>query len=209
MKRNRFGRAGVTILVVLSVIAGLAVLFFFQSATGGVKTSQIQPTPSPTLNPTNNWEVLANLGYTVRYPKEAKAEAREEESLVLFIGPTQVASGRTQTELFDGYSFRIGMIESNPGLTLEEVSRIERDNAQTNCQVQEGGKVSQLKSVSINGNQGYQYSVEGCYVDYTETIISYKGELYRVSQSYVGNQEDQARYKETTYQILSTLKFNN
>ncbi len=125
------------------------------------------------------------------------------------MGQKQIDSGRTQTELFDGYSFRIGEIMNESKLALEQLSKNERENAQNNCLEREKGQVSQLRTVSISGLTGYQYSVEGCYIDYTETIVSFKDKIYRISQLYVGDVEDQGKYKETTNQILSTLRFES
>ena len=125
------------------------------------------------------------------------------------MGQKQIDSGRTQTELFAGYSFRIGEIMNESKLALEQLSKNERENAQNNCLEREKGQVSQLRTVSISGLTGYQYSVEGCYIDYTETIVSFKDKIYRISQLYVGDVEDQGKYKETTNQILSTLRFES
>lgn len=170
------------------------------------KTEPIVVDITPTPNPTESWEVLNNLGYKFKYPTEAKGESREEESLVVHMGQKQIDSGRTQTELFDGYSFRVGEIINDKNLTLEQLAKGERENTQNNCN-SEDGKVSEVKIFKVDGKNGFQYSALSCYIDYTETIVENAGKFYRISQSYVGEPTDQEDYKKTTEQILGTFEF--
>jgi hypothetical protein len=162
-------------------------------------------TPSK-LNPTKDWKTLTNLDHTFRYPAEATAEAREDESLAFFMGQKQIDSGRTQTELFDGYSFRVGEVANDSNLPLEELAEMERESAVNNCH-SEDGEVSRLTAVIVSEQEGFQYSATGCYIDYTETIIAHDNIFYRISQSYVGDTEDQDKYEEITNQILSSFQF--
>jgi len=163
-------------------------------------------TSAPSLNPSIKWKTLTNLNHSFKYPEEATAEAREEESIVYFMGQKQIDSGRTQTELFDGYSFRVGEIANESDLSLEQLAEGERENAVNNCHSGDG-KVSQIKSVIVDEQNGLQYSVKGCYLDYTETIVTYDGKYYRLSQAYVGDIEDQDKYEEITNQMLSSFNF--
>lgn len=197
------------IIAVFLIITISTSLYLTKPNESTNQTTLLKPTPSPMAYPTENWGTLTNLGYTIKYPQDAKAEARDGETLILFVGQKQIASGRTQTELFDGYIVRIGEIVSDSKLALEEISKAERDNAENNCQVREDGKVTQLVTKSIDGKTGYQYSAEGCYIDYTETIVSFENKTYRISQSYTGDATDQPKYKEITNQILSTLNFED
>ncbi len=161
---------------------------------------------SPKQDPTENWKTLTNLNHTFKYPGEATGEAREDESLVYFMGQKQIDSGRTQTELFDGYSFRVGEVTNDSNLSLEEFTEMERENAVSNC-TSEDGVVSKVTSVVISEQDGFQYSATGCYIDYTETIVVYDNIFYRISQSYVGDIEDQDKYEDITNQILSSFQF--
>ena len=110
------------------------------------------------------------------------------------------------TELFDGYAVRIGLIKGERGITFEELAKNERENAQTNCNDQKG-QISQIIEVEVDKHPGYQYSSQGCYLDYTDTIVSFKNQVYRITQSYVGEEKDQQTYKTITNEIYSTLKF--
>jgi len=175
-----------------------------QTAQNFVNDTVVSPRP----NPTDDWKTLTNLNHTFRYPAEASAEAREDESLVFFMGQKQIDSGRTQTELFDGYSFRVGEVTNDANVKLEELAEMERENAVSNCP-SEGSVVSRLTPVIISQQEAFQYSAIGCYIDYTETIVAYNNIFYRISQSYVGDAEDQDKYEEITNQILSSFSFTN
>lgn len=208
MKKYQHGGVNIAVLFIMLVILGGASWIYFQSRIINQKNNQA-PIPTSTLDLTENWNSFTNLNHTFKYPSEATAEAREDESIVHFMGQKQIDSGRTQTELFDGYSIRIGEIINDSKLTLEQLSKNERQNAQNNCLEREGGQVSQLETISISGRTGYQYFAVGCYVDYAETIVSFEDKFYRISQSYVGDVEDQKKYQKITNQILSTFKFTN
>lgn len=201
-------KSGINIIVffIAIVFVGIVGWIYFQPSTNNQKNQSAQLTPTPVFAIPNNWKTLSNLNHIFMYPPEAKADAREAESLVFYMGQKQIDSGRTQTELFDGYSFRTGIIDAKSDMTLEQVAKNERDNARENCQ-SEKGQVSQLKSIVIDGYVGFQYFARECYIDYTETIVSFEDKIYRISQSYVGDTKDQEKYKEITDQILSSLKF--
>lgn len=156
----------------------------------------------------SNWKTLTNNDYSLKYPIEATAEERDGESQVYFMGQKQIDSGRTQTELFDGYSFRVGNIVGVPTNDLKQLAMKERDNADQNCNY-ENGKVSDLTAIKVGDQEAFQYSAEGCYVDYKETIVNFDGNFYRISQSYFGDTEDYEGYKDITNKILTTLEFSN
>lgn len=146
------------------------------------------------------------LGHTFKHPKEATIETRESESVVVFMGEIQSSSGRTQTELFDGYIFRISKMELEPGMTTEMFAQQQRQSAQTEC-VSDTGAISPLKTISVNSSlEVVQYSVQGCRTDYTDSFATIDGATYLFSQLYVGAPGDKAMYKEITDQILSTVR---
>lgn len=208
MKEGQRGGTRINILLTIIVLLSIAGWINFRYG-GSQKSESTQPTPTPSIKIPENWKTLTNLNHVFKYPEEATGEAREDESIVYFMGKKQIDSGRTQTELFDGYSFRVGEISSTSELPLKELANGERENAINNCSERENDQVSQLKNVFIDGQVGYQYSVQGCYIDYTETIASFDNKFYRISQSYVGDPEDQRKYQEITNQILSSFKFIN
>jgi len=163
---------------------------------------------TPTLGFTGRegWETQSTNNFSFMYPTEAKAEGRESESIVVYMGQKQIDSGRTQTELFDGYSFRVGRFEQTDNQSLKEAAESDRNNAEVGCEGYDG-TVSELVEVAVADTLGYQYSSKGCYIDYTNTFVENSEIIYLVSQSYVGDKDDQDKYKEITNQILSTLTF--
>lgn len=190
--------------ILLFVIVVL--LAFFWYTRDNQQSVLMQFTPTPSSVAMQDWSTLSHSEYTLRYPKEAKGEVRDNEAVIVFMGQKQIDSGRTQTELFDGYSFRVGVISSDQGVPLAQLVKTERENAQNNCQT-EGGIVSDVRPATISGQAAFQYSVRGCYIDYTETFLRVQNTTYRISQSYVGEAEDQATYQAITDQILSSLTF--
>lgn len=198
-------------LLILTLIGALIIFglpYIMQRNSKKQAGNQDQQIPSSTIDPAKNWTSLMdeNRAYQLQYPIEAKAETTRNESVISFMGQKQIASGRTQTELFDGYAFRIGKVIANPDTEIEKVAQEERNNAETHCS-EDRGSVSKLESTTLQGQQAFQYSAQGCYIDYTETFVSFNGVIYRISQSYVGDASDQATYKEITNQILSSLRF--
>lgn len=190
------------ILILASVLLG-GIAWYTSQQRINAPADEVTPIP---INIPSSWNTITHDEYTFQYPSEAKGETQESESVISYMGPKQIASGRTQTELFDGYAFRIGSITTTPNTPLEQVAKNQHDNAQQNCQVQEG-TVSPATPVSIDGQDAFQYSAKGCYLDYTETIVVFNDTVYMISQSYTGEAEDQKRYQAITNQILSSLKF--
>lgn len=196
-----------TSVLILSVILFLGVLGWAslsRTDTNAPHTEKNTPAPTSTLE---KWKVLTNTTHTLQYPPKATGEARENESIVFFMGPKQIASGRTQTELFDGYSVRIGKMDSVSEVSPEKLAVHEKENSEKNCLSYDEASVSPIKNVVVSSLPGFQYAVMNCYVDYTETILSFNGALYRISQSYVGNPVDQQEYKEITEAIVASIRF--
>ncbi len=196
------------ILILIGALIIFGLPYFMQRSSKNQAGNQDQQIPSVTIDPAKNWTSLIdeNRAYQLQYPIEAKAETTRNESVISYMGQKQIASGRTQTELFDGYAFRIGRVIANPDTDTEKIAREERNNAESNC-IGENGTVSKLESTTLQEQPAFQYSAQGCYIDYTETFVSFNGVIYRISQSYVGDAPDQAMYKEITKRILASLQF--
>ncbi len=211
-KKNNITITVLLILILAGIITGLIIVRTKNTnqvtTVSPIQTSIITASPNPTQQTSEELKSISNLGITMQYPAEAKAEARTEETVIFYMGQKQIASGRTQTELFDGYSLRIGLIKPEVGKTLEQTAKVERDNAVTNCQ-SEKGEVSPLTASTIDRVSAFMYSAKNCYVDYTETITINKDKVYRISQSYVGDTEDQLKYKENTDKMRESIQFEN
>lgn len=183
-----------TIVIVVSLVLTFA---------KRVNNENLVPSPTPeTIE--EGWEKVFNTSYEFVAPTEATKEDRTNETIITFMGQKQIDSGRTQTELFDGYAFRVGReIVNSAG--IESFARIQRENAAENC-FQENGEVSEIEKINLNGIDAYQYFATNCYLDYRETFIENNNYIYRLSESYVGDSEDYPKYKEITNKILSSFK---
>lgn len=209
-----------TIISVALILVGLSAFMPKNQPKDVIDTAQASPTPvaspAPELDTlaspvqetqvdTSSWPILASAAFSFRYPEGALAESRETESYVRYMGPKQIASGRTQTELFDGYIFRVEPIPVESNAVLEQIAETERKSAIANCKT-DNGKITPLKPVIIDGLNARQFSTTGC-SDFTQTTLKADTIMYRITALYVGEDEDRPTYQKTTEQILSTLKF--
>lgn len=170
------------------------------------QTEASEPIPTTSLVKNSDWSSFAQPNYRFLYPPEADVQERESELVIVFMGPKQIASGRTQTELFDGYSVRIGSPYSQADDAVSAATEA-RSNAVENCNNPEG-KVDEISTVDVSGYSGYQFSVSGCRLDYTSTFVEYNNVVYNITQSYVGTPEDQQMYQEITEQIRESIVFS-
>lgn len=167
---------------------------------------------SPTVDLTAAWETYAGDEYSFRYPKGLKSDtgaagADRESIRVQFMGPKQIASGRTQTELADGYAFIVTKIGSASEKSASDWALEARAQTKEWCNF-EGSKVSEVGEVTVDGQAGFQFTDEGCYGDHTTTFVADEGRVYRITQFYTGEDDDVPEYKGLTELILSTLKFS-
>ncbi|RJQ35727.1 hypothetical protein C4559_06570 [Candidatus Microgenomates bacterium] len=213
-------------LLVSGVVFGLGGYFFgkqslpTQKVVENIQTSPTaisSPTPfsSPSVAPTvsdstSNWETYNSSEYSFKHPKGLKSDTGAagtgfENIRFQLMGPKQIASGRTQTSLFDGYSFVVTKIGLATQKTPEQLATERRSNSKENC----GPEVilSDVKPITVGKGTGVQYSVKNCMEDYTSSYISNGTNVYEITQLYVGELADQKAYEEITDQIFSSLKF--
>ncbi len=212
--------------VVLGLISTVLILIglssFFPNQSKNQTPPIIQSSPSPQASPapeqeispettmnegdeTNTWPVLSTATFSFRYPEGSLTESKQTEGFVRFMGQKQIDSGRTQTELFDGFIFRIEPIVIESDSILEQVAEAQRKNAQTNCTT-ENGRVSAIRPVIIDGLNAQRFSATNC-SDYTLTIVKSGTVTYLITALYVGDDIDRPNYQKTTEKILSTVKF--
>ena len=168
--------------------------------------------PCPLIDPTANWQTYANDEYTFKYPSGLQSDtdaagAGVDSIRFTYLGPTQIDSGRTETEVFDGYQFVVTKVETNTTLTAQEKASQDRTNSQTNCP--ENSTISNVFPTQISGLTAYQYSATGCFSDYTTSYVVNNDNLYSITQSHAGEPPKDQEYKEITVQILSTFQFTN
>lgn len=209
------------LIIFLILLVGLGI-FIYSISQSDIDTPETPstsdvslslPTPIPTKQPLpqettipEDWELLQAASYQLYYPAQATTTLEGSDATIVFIGPTQVASGRTQTELFDGYSFRVSKILDVGNYDLQDYAQFAQQQAVDNC-IRDEGIVNDLIKVESDFVDGYQYSSTNCYIDYTETIAQFESDLYRITSSYVGEPADYQNYKDITEQIFETLRF--
>lgn len=165
--------------------------------------AQASPTPTATTDPTANWKTYTNPTntYSFKYPDGLKSDTGAagvgfESIRFTYIGPAQLASGKTQTELSDGYSFSVTKLgstfQSDPKTEIGKAAQ----NSKENCT-----SVSAISNVVIAGINAFRYS-GNCLGNYTTIYLSDGKNTYSITQLYTNDS-----YKTITDQILSTFKF--
>lgn len=172
------------------------------------------PTQSPDL--TANWKTYLNNDYnfSLKYPPEAEfnttPSTKDNPSTfeVWYMGEKQKASGRIQTELADGYIFKVSIRNGTKEADLESLSGETYNYAKIAC---EGlnSTFSPITQISIAGKPARSYKVTNCLGDYTENFVLGDKNVFMITQIYTGEPADEAKYRETTQKILSTFKSTN
>lgn len=205
------------LLIVALGITGYFTYQYFKPQKEAIGPAPGDPIPTittaPTPDPTAGWETYSGNGYSFKYPKGLKSDTEAagqgvESIRVQFIGPKQVASGRTETSLFDGYSFVVTKISSNTTKTAQQQAQEERINSEENCGFDQS-TISPATQTQIAGINATQYSVTECFGDYTNSYLENNNNIYRITQLYTGEEPEKQDYKTITNQILSTFKFAN
>lgn len=175
--------------------------------------SQALPTPTsvlptPTPDETTNWKTYTNLtySYSFKYPQEATPYGSEDQYKITFMGEKQKASGRTQTELWDGYIFSVSFRGKADETSSGKVAQSTYEGAKENCPPD--ARLTKISQTLVAGIISEIYKVTNCLGDYTEYFLSYGKNIFEITELYVGEPGDQAKYRITTQQILSTFRFD-
>ncbi len=141
----------------------------------------------------NDKTEFANQFFSLKYSTKSKLEEDKENNSVriLFLGESQ----KENTELSDGYSISISLLENN--LTLKQIAQKEQKQALEVCR--ETSDITEYKSEKI---EGYQYTAN-C-LGNVQNIYTEKGnKKFRISLSWSGKEE----YQKEVEEILSSLTF--
>jgi putative hemolysin len=216
IKHIRF--IGVLILMTIVSVGIAGILYFVINNNQRNNSSIVTPslTPSPTSSQQSpapsGWTTYSDdkLGLTFSYPSEmAKSPYREGSyqgiSLVL-IGPTQMASGRTQSSLSEGAIFRLLAIPDTDA--YREIT--EMRNKELN--VPEGDPIpliSPIEEITLAGRKAFQYKVEGM-GNVKVTYLQLGSKVLEVTTHFEGFSEAEIKYYEDlTDQILHTIKITD
>ncbi len=174
-------------------------------------TPNVHITPSPSPDPTAGWKTYTNTAgdYSIKYPATATIEAAQKPSVsISFMGQEQVQSGRTQTELFDGYKVTVSSEQIAPGQTAQSAALYQNKNVINGCPAPEVAKVSGVETAKISGLTAYHYTIMNCLGDYDMYLVQNSNTIYSINLLYTASTASQKdAYYQTATQILSTFKF--
>lgn len=190
------------------VLVGLGILGYwtYQNYFAPVQpdSDTASPTPIATESPTVNWKTYTNqkYGYQFKYPQESALNDQSEQYVaVSYMGEKQKASGRTQTELFDGYAFNVADISDDKYDNLDDLYEAKKIQLQEICT-----SVGDPKETTIGGFRAIMHRLS-CLGD-SDTYYVQKGKVFfEIGLLSSGDAEDLPKYTSVVNQILSTFKF--
>lgn len=201
-----------TLYIILTLIA-LGLLYV--RVRYSTPSDESMPSPTPTIasaSPSTKPRValsktLSNDYVSLSYPEVATTSAStapdSQEWAITYMGEEQVKSGRTQTELWDGYAISITRFEAtgdNPDRVQAEADRQGTIDAcgQENVTDIKNGKVGTYAALTYFG---------GCLGEADQYYLMIADTLYRVTVMVVGSDNYKTGYQTTTSAILETLRF--
>ena len=213
-------------VVLILILLGATSVFAYQNWRLNQKLdalirSQFTTTPSPTpqaepdLAPpdTANWKTYTNPQnqYSVKYPPEVTMSDYREGMYsgihLLLIGPTQTASGRIQTSLFDGVSIKT-LVITNVSISLRDYAEQRRvAESQSAPKDDPQPTVSKLTEVLIGGKSGHHYAVDDQGRVAQVNLVSLNGNILQIVTRSAGSPKFERQYINLIDQILSTFKF--
>lgn len=214
--KNKSGFIFLLIVILLLMGSGILVLSLYKKEIPTVDPELVIDQQSSLIPDTlSDWQLYQGNGYTFKHPKDVdtftETAGKDTDSIsVVFIGPTQKASGRTQTELFDGYSFSVtNMGVSSENSSSELVAKERMQNVDACSQTDPVTDISEVQTMVLAGHTAYQFTSIGCFADFTLTYLDDGSNVFRITQLYTGTPDVYESYKRTTDQILSTFAFTD
>lgn len=194
-------------LILIAIILGLSYLKW--QANNEQFVASPSPTPSPSASPIkSSTNKLETLYFELDYPLDASSstlsEGPDSQSWrISFMGDTQKNSGRTQTELFDGYIITVTRFEA-----IGEQVDLDQANADRQGIIDACGEdnVTKIESSKLGTYDTVSY-YGGCLGESTQHYLISGGSLYRISEMVVGPQSSIQKYEEQSKAILDSLIF--
>jgi hypothetical protein len=194
-------------VVLILIIFGLSYLKW-QSWQNPISVEPVATsTPAPSTSSVNTLP-LSTTYFTLDYPSSASSSPVVEspDSLswtIRYMGETQRESGRTQTELFDGYAITLTIFPSVVGDDpVSTQAETDRQGTINGCGQ---SSVTQIKSVDIAGNKAISFS-GGCVGEANHFYFMHDQMLYRIVTMAVGTPEDVFIYQQAVDKTLASLK---
>lgn len=199
-----------TVLVVMILALGYAKWKY-----GGETEPIVTPTPttSPLASsapapPSNLINTYSTPYFELEYPAVATATEQEgsHDSLswrVSYMGDVQKKSGRTQTELFDGYSIEINRYEAVGDDLQQTQAESDRQGIIDACGEE---NVTDIHKSSLNRYNSLSFE-GGCLGEAVYNYLIFDGTLYRVTTFIAQPEEQTLDYQDITDTILESLTF--
>ncbi len=194
-------------LVLILIIAGLSYLKWQSRGEVVVPEVTSSPTPSPLPSAVSDSRLTTEY-FTLNYPSVATSSPVSESPdstswSIRYMGEKQVSSGRTQTELFDGYAITVTVfptvVGDDPSTTQAES---DRQGTIDGCG---DSSVTKIRDVKLAGIDALSFS-GGCLGEANHFYFMDQDHLYRITSMAVGEPEDAFTYQQTVDKILSSLK---
>lgn len=197
-------------LVLILIIIGLVYIRFIMPKDEVVVTA---PLPSPVASAmpakTSNSKTLDTPYFSLEYSVDATMSSNTNpdsmEWGISMMGEDQKKSGRTQTELFDGYGYTITRFEVvEPEGSAKTQAATDRQGTLDACP--ESSELTPIKSSNFAGHDSLTFT-GGCLGIATHNYFVDQDALYRISYMNVGRPELQKQYQVAIDQMTASLKF--
>jgi len=197
--------------IVLSLVAILLIYlrFSYSGSTTDLPVEsptniESKPSPSPKVSLP---KTINNEYFTISYSSSATTSASRspdsQEWVISYMGEEQKKSGRTQTELWDGYVLAITRFETigdEPDKNQAEVDRKGIIDAcgEENSTPIKPGKVGNYETITFYG---------GCLGEGDYHYLMMADTLYRLTIMTLGSDQAKLEYQSTVNSMLNSLSF--
>jgi hypothetical protein len=196
-------------LLLILIIMGLVYLKYLMPKEAPVA---VVPSPSPVASVTpvvTNLKTLDTPYFSLEYSVDATMSSNTNpdsmEWGISMMGEDQKKSGRTQTELFDGYGYTITRFEVvEPEGSAKTQAATDRQGTLDACP--ESSELTPIKSSNFAGHDSLTFT-GGCLGIATHNYFVDQDALYRISYMNVGRPELQKQYQVAIDQMTASLKF--
>lgn len=200
--------------LVLTLIALLLLYLRFSYAGNSQKLPSTNPSTSPVSSvapqpkmQVNLTEKLDNAYFTLSYDKEATTSTSRspdsQEWVISYMGEEQKKSGRTQTELWDGYMLSITRFETVGEDPDQKQAEVDRRGIIDGCGEDKStpikaGKLGEYDTLTFYG---------GCLGEADYHYIMLADTLYRLTVMTLGSDELKPKYERVIGATLDSLSF--
>jgi len=172
------------------------------------------PTPTPEEEPAKQWKsfTTSQHGITFSYSVEAyleKSNPFSQDSPVykaIFRGKRQDEGLITETNLSDGYIFKVTVNTNPENRSLLDLTQNKKSSFAFNCP--DLAEISDITATKIDGLAAQTFSVINCNSDFKVTFVVSKNFVYEIDQIFRGDIGFKQKYETDTDEIVLSLKID-